>query len=128
MKNGPYEMVVAPPNYPGKRYRGRYCYEHILIWWLNTGEMPDLGEVVHHRDENKRNNTFTNLEKKTVAKHTSDHHPSAEMMTINCFWCQTPYDIRASLFRDRAKAYGHTNFCCSRSCQVSKQQREIIRR
>lgn len=27
VRNGPYEMVVAPAEYPGTRYRGKYVYE-----------------------------------------------------------------------------------------------------
>jgi hypothetical protein len=73
VKNGPYELIVAPDGYPGVRYRGRYAYEHVVVWWQNTGAMPPSGSVVHHKDENKRNNEFDNLETKPRANHTKDH-------------------------------------------------------
>lgn len=76
MKNGPYELVIAPADYPGMKYRGRYIYEHILVWWQNTGEILSDDEVVHHKDENKRNNVFDNLEKKTRSKHAAEHDPN----------------------------------------------------
>lgn len=33
VKNGPYELVIAPEEYPGKKYRGRYAYEHRVNYW-----------------------------------------------------------------------------------------------
>lgn len=61
MRNGPYEMVVAPAGYPGKKYRGRYVYEHQLVWWKKTGKLVPLGFVLHHKNEHKRHNVFSNL-------------------------------------------------------------------
>lgn len=121
MKNGPYVLVVAPPDYPGKRYRGRYCYEHHLVWWEKTGEVPGPGWLVHHKNEVKTDNDYDNLEKKTRASHTSDHAKPPEVMDVTCFWCGKIFKILSRVFRSRAKEYGHTNFCCSRSCQVRKQ-------
>ena len=73
MKNGPYELVIAPPEYPGKRYRGRYCYEHHLVWRENTGHVVQPGEHIHHKDENKRNNDFDNLRLKGKSEHRREH-------------------------------------------------------
>ena len=55
MKNGAYELIVPPPAYPGKRYRGKYAYEHRVNWWCHTGQNPDNfpDAVVHHKDEKK---------------------------------------------------------------------------
>ena len=33
MINGDYILVVAPDDYPGVRYREKYCYEHYLVYW-----------------------------------------------------------------------------------------------
>lgn len=73
MKNGPYELVLAPDNYPGKRYRGKYCYEHHLVYWRTHCILPGPGEVVHHKDENKRNNDPANLELKAMSEHSAEH-------------------------------------------------------
>jgi hypothetical protein len=74
MKNGPYTLVVVPEEYPGKRYRGRYAYEHVVNFWKKEGRMPLSGCVVHHRDENKRNNAPGNLEEKTGGEHAAEHN------------------------------------------------------
>lgn len=61
MKNGDYLLAVAPENYPGKRYRGRYCSEHTLVYWQHYGIVPNKDEVIHHIDGNKHNNDITIL-------------------------------------------------------------------
>ena len=73
MKNGPYNLVVPPEDYPGKRYRNKNAYEHIVEFWKKEGRMPLDGHVVHHADENKRNNSWENLIEITRSEHTADH-------------------------------------------------------
>lgn len=74
MRNGPYELVIAPSDYPGMRYRGRYCYEHTLVYWRTHGVLPGPGDVIHHKDTDRRNNVPDNLEMKTRSEHTSEHN------------------------------------------------------
>lgn len=74
MKNGPYEMVIAPKDYPGKKYRDRYCYEHTLVWWKNTGTIPKDNEIIHHKNGNKRDNPFSNLELRKKGGHVNYHN------------------------------------------------------
>ena len=45
MINGDYILVVAPPDYPGVKYRGRYCYEHRLVWWKEHNFLPKDDEI-----------------------------------------------------------------------------------
>ena len=74
MKNGAYELVIAPPAYPGKRYRGKYCYEHHLVYWQVTGTVINTKtEQIHHKDENKRNNKPDNLELLSLETHRKHH-------------------------------------------------------
>ena len=128
MKNGPYSLVVAPADYPGKRYRGRYCYEHHLVWWLNTGEVISEGELIHHKDEDKRNNVFLNLEKMSKASHDAHHsnlpHQTPKLVSVVCFWCKTNFVLREWEYASRVKVNGHSDICCGRSCQVKKQQHD----
>lgn len=73
MKNGPYELVIAPPEYPGRKYRGRYVYEHHLVWWKHTGMVVPEGFVIHHKNDRKRDNRFENFELKENAEHSRHH-------------------------------------------------------
>lgn len=73
MRNGEYELVVAPDDFPGKKYRGRYCYEHTLVYWEHTGIVPRSDECIHHKNEKKRDNRFENLELKKKGDHSKEH-------------------------------------------------------
>lgn len=124
MRNGLYELVIAPEGYPGKLYRGRYCYEHHLVWWKNTGELVVEPMLIHHKNDQKRDNRFENLEKKERAKHSSDH--TKERMgppgyvELKCAWCEKTFQILRRNFAFRRR---YTNNHCSRSCAVKNQWR-----
>lgn len=120
MKNGPYELVVAPPEYPGKKYRGRYVYQHRLVWWQQTGEVLPSYVVVHHKNEKKRDNAFTNLESKGVKAHVADHHKPAAITQTRCAQCGSTFEINVRAFKTRSKA--SSKLYCGRSCQVTAQQ------
>ncbi len=126
MKNGPYELVIAPSEYPGLKYRGRYIYEHHLVWWRNTGELVPDGYLIHHKNENKRDNRFDNFELQKRPEHTALHNSERKPPPIMliCEWCWIPFYKEVRQHRAKIKA-GQTSFFCSRSCQVSKQQHDI---
>ena len=115
MKNGPYELVKAPDDYPGRTYRGerRYVYEHILVWWTYTGELPGPDQVVHHENGNQRDNRFKNLVLKTRAAHAKGHSEK-EKVAFKCSHCEKTAYTTASDLRRRRKASNRV--CCSRSC------------
>ena len=115
MKNGPYELVKAPDNYPGRTYRGarRYVYEHILIWWIHAGTLPKPNQVVHHKNGKQRDNRFRNLELKTRAAHTKEHQ-QREKAVFECSYCGKTSATTASDLRRRRKASDRV--CCSVSC------------
>lgn len=48
-------------------------YEHHQVWYENTGHVVQDGEVVHHKDLNKQNNSFDNLQLMTDAEHKLLH-------------------------------------------------------
>lgn len=123
MRNGPYELVIAPPDYPGKKYRGRYCYEHHLVWWRRTGEILAPGWLLHHLDENKRNNAFDNLEKKTIPAHTAEHSRdrAPDPIRITCGTCSKAFEIPPNKYRTRMKTSKSGKLFCSHSCGASYQ-------
>lgn len=124
MKNGDYELVRAPPGYPGKRYRGLYCYEHHLVWWQNTGALPPEGHVVHHKNENKRDNRFENLESKEWSLHSAEHMQKPLISAV-CGWCREEFSISGAELRKRQKRSETGDIYCSRSCgmKAARQRR-----
>ena len=126
MRNGNYNLVIAPSEYPGKKYRDRYCYEHHLVWWENTGETVKTGEVIHHKNGDHRDNVFSNLEKMKVEPHVKSHNPKKILM-VKCEWCKNNFPTSPRSYRFKRK-HGQKNFYCSRHCQVTHQQRVLLRK
>ena len=127
MRNGPYELVLAPADYPGKKYRERYVYEHQLVWWQQTGSLVPKGHVLHHKDENKRHNAFNNLELKTAGHHAGEHSKQRAHgpVTLVCRQC-------SRMFKKEWRNYnfafqqGRTSFYCSRQCQWAGQVKNAL--
>lgn len=60
------------PGFPGKTK----IKEHHLVWWERTGQRVARGFVLHHRDHDKTNNAFDNLELMTRSEHIKEHNPN----------------------------------------------------
>lgn len=121
MRNGPYELVIAPDDYPGMKYRDRYIYEHHLVWWQNTGETVVQPMLIHHKNERKRDNRFENLEKKHRSRHSADHNrqrPTKPDSDFICAWCEKTFQIKGKDVYTRTR---YKNNHCSRSCSVTHQ-------
>jgi hypothetical protein len=115
VKNGPYILVKAPENYPGKKYRDKYCYEHVLVYWQNTGVVPGDNEQIHHKDDDKHNNQFSNLEKINKGAHQKLHgeRSPSNLVKFKCPGCQNIF------FRRRGNTFlikGGIYAACSREC------------
>lgn len=72
MRNGPYILIVAPDWFSGKRYRGKYCYEHHAVWSKKNGAIPS-GSIIHHRNGSHTDNRIENLELMTSSQHSRHH-------------------------------------------------------
>lgn len=122
MKNGPYEMIVAPEGYPGKRYRNRYTYEHIVVFWQNNKRLPRFGYEIHHKDGNHRNNEISNLQEVTSTEHQNIHGAikRVPLYKYNCYNCGKIHEMSARNYRYKQKK-GQKFFFCSQKCQAIKQ-------
>lgn len=123
MRNGPYELVIAPKEYPGKKYRGRYVYEHHLVWWQNTGKTVPKGFLLHHKNEKKRDNRFSNLELKSVSEHTREHcnERAPKPITVTCGWCSKPLTFKPYRYRQRINGNKSGKVFCNQSCGANYQ-------
>lgn len=115
MRNGPYELIVAPVDYPGRRYRGRYCYEHHLVFWRAYGKLPGRGEVIHHRNENKRDNRPENLELKAVGDHNREHNVLPRV-PLTCTSCRNVFERLTESQVAWKLDMGQRDFYCNRRC------------
>jgi hypothetical protein len=128
MRNGKYELVVAPHDYPGMRYRGRYCYEHILVWWQNAGKIPPKGYEIHHINMDHRDNRFSNLQLVSSSDHRKLHgamisKKSRESLPkIHCHLCKGEFSLKGSIYRARLKKNKSGKLYCTTDCQHKSMQ------
>ena len=124
MKNGPYELITAPSEYPGKKYRGRYIYEHHLVWWQQTGKPVPSRFDIHHKNGEKRDNKFENLELIAHSEHASEHGQERSLETrkeATCFYCGETFYVKGNQYRARKKQNRSGRLFCGRSHQVKQQ-------
>ena len=75
-----YKLIQAPTDYPGRVYSRNRVLEHHLVWWLNTGYAPNQNEIVHHKNKNKLDNHFENLELKLRSDHSREHNKERSVL------------------------------------------------
>lgn len=121
MKNGPYILMVAPDDYPGKKYRGRYAYQHSVVYWQHYNKVAEKGFVIHHKNHNKHDNRIENLELTSSTTHGKEHGEKPwTYVFVHCCFCKNLFRIAGSHYRTRLKQNGN-NIYCGRSCQVKAQ-------
>jgi hypothetical protein len=106
------------------RYRGRYAYEHVVVWWKHHGCVPPKGYEIHHKDMDHRNNRVGNLELLTSGEHKKLHgsfsHRQARKK-ITCGFCEKIFYLRGNRARSRLKDRKFGKLFCSRSCGAKHQ-------
>lgn len=129
MKNGPYILLVAPDNYPGKKYRNRYAYEHHLVYWRKNGQIVPKGYEIHHKNGDHHDNRSSNLELLTAQEHRNHHGrlaTKAAQASISCKECDVIIPMRKRELNMKLKANKHGVFC-SRQCSGKYTGRKIFR-
>ena len=128
MKNGPYEMIIAPDGYPGKKYRGRYAYEHHIVWWKKHGELPRKGFEIHHKNGGHRDNRLCNLKLLSGSEHKALHaekkHHSA-LRKVKCGNCGRVFKRLQSAINERLKVRRFGKLFCSISCGAIHQYSRV---
>ena len=125
MKNGDYILVIAPENFPGKKYRGRYAYEHTVVYWQNHNKIPNSTQVIHHKNHNKHDNRIENLELITIKEHNKSHSEKPwSYVFATCLFCKNIFRVRGNLYRQRIKD-NKGKIYCGRSCQIKQRHLDL---
>jgi len=114
MRNGDYNLVIAPEGYPGAVYRGRYASEHTVVWWQNTGYIIDTSkEMIHHKNRDKRDNRFENLEIMSRKKHNQLHFKTGRtMIKLRCAGCGEYFNREKRSYDYKIKKGQKYFYCC----------------
>lgn len=113
-KGGGYRYCRTSPPHPKANSNGLYPL-HRVVAENKLGRLLEPGEVVHHRDEDKTNDSPENLEPKTQADHARDHAKVVPEIICTCP-CGKAFALKPNQFRLRKKRSQNGIICCSHSC------------
>lgn len=108
-----YCIVREHPN----RTKNDYVLLHRVVMENHLGRLLNTNEVVHHKNENKKDNRIENLEVLTVSEH-SRHHMSGirrTLLQLRCPECKTIF-IKEKRQTHVGKKQGKFT-CCSKTCR-----------
>lgn len=104
--DGYYEVYV--PNNPMSKKRCGWLLEHRHIMSEHLGRSLTSDEIIHHKDENKKNNNLDNLELTNRSDHARGHED--QQCFTQCLQCGKTFKIKPCLpNKDRGKF-------CSKAC------------
>lgn len=115
---------VYRPDYP-KHYNEGYAKRYHVVWWLKTGESLPNGYVLHHKNGNKLDDGFQNLELIGHNQHSQEHNQTrieAARVTCYCRRCHKQFFLARFRINDGRGKY------CSQKCYQAgphKQFHEI---
>ena len=98
---------VYRPDYPNA-YQGGYALRSHVVWWLKTGVVASIDTQLHHKDENKLNDSLSNLILLTHSQHRKIHQGND--VTLNCEHCLKDFIVKFSRAQERVVRF------CSQSC------------
>lgn len=106
--------VVYCPDHPRAWITG-YIYEHTLLMEISLGRLLGPGEIVHHRNKNRQDNSLPNLELTTRGAHARLHkedQPKLPEHELVCFLCGKQFT------RSRRHSVGPQVFCSKRCAGI----------
>src|ERR1700685_415780 len=120
-KDGRVRLFVKG-KFPGAHPSGGYALRSRVVWWLNTGEVLIGTEVnVHHKNHNRADDSFDNLEKMDHVKHAHAHNPkTVEMVERTCKTCGNSFTIEKWRLLDKARGQ-----FCSQKCYQSRTRKNV---
>lgn len=115
VSKGDYVYAVVP-DHPFATKDG-YVLEHRVVMENKLGRLLKRREVVHHKNEHKKDNEDRNLRLMKWSKHSRHHalQRGTNKVKLRCPWCRTKFR------RDRSQTFlgkkSGTYTCCSPSCR-----------
>lgn len=123
ISKGDYYYALVP-EHPYATKNG-YVLLHRIIVENHLNRLLNTNEVIHHLDENKKNNSIENLQVLTSTTHAKLHQKNIgrKYVKLKCPWCKKIFDVPKNVtFLQKPSKYNCT--CCSNTCR-GKLYREI---
>ena len=116
-KGGGYMYCKTEPLHPKRNSNDLYPLHRVLME-NKLGRSLEPGEEVHHEDEDKSNNSLSNLKLLTKKEHIILHR-TVKSIIIICPRCNSEFSIKPYKYRLRLKRSKNNKVFCSRSCGAS---------
>lgn len=90
--------------YPGA-HKGGLALRSRVVWWLHTGEAIVGGELdIHHKNEDRADDHFGNLEKLDHLIHARQHNPKSRVEVLRkCKGCGKEFLIAQWRLKDETR-------------------------
>lgn len=122
-QGGGYRYCRTEPPHPKRNSNNLYPLHRVLME-NKLGRLLEKGEIVHHKDGDKRNNIIDNLEVLSNVEHAKLHAKRVSRITIKCPICGRLFKMRLKLAKIRFKQSKQKKLFCSHSCGTIYQFRE----
>lgn len=120
-KGGGYRYARTDPPHPRRNARGLYPLHRVLME-NKIGRLLEPGEIVHHADENRRNDDPSNLVLMRNSEHSKHHAKPLPMEKFKCFHCGSEKTVEERFARSRRSRNKDGLLFCSLSCGARHQQ------
>lgn len=114
-KGGGYMYCRTHPVHPKANSKGLYPLHRVLVE-NNLGRYLSKDEVVHHKDEDKSNNSIDNLQVLKRSDHSAHHSKNTEKIQVFCGFCGKSFTLKPHVHRLRIKRNKRKLVFCSRAC------------
>lgn len=116
-KGGGYRYARTIPVHPRANSKGLYPLHRVLME-NKLGRLLEPGEIVHHKDEIRSNDTIKNLELKRNNEHARDHaiERAPPSIPLVCAVCSKRFELKPYFYRARLKQSKGNGLACSRAC------------
>jgi hypothetical protein len=121
-KGGGYRYCRTDPPHPKANAKGLYPLHRVLLE-NKLGRLLADGEIAHHNDEDKSNDTEGNILLQTRPDH-SRLHMTVESIECECPVCGKKFNLKPYALRLRQRRRDGAP-CCSRSC--GRLAREVMK-
>lgn len=118
-------FVVYRPDYPRAYENGIALRAHI-VWWLNTGTVVPIGWNIHHRNGDKLDDHFENLELVEHVNHSRLHNPKSEGVALECEQCGREYRMLPGKIRGRIRDGSLPRFCSQECYHVHPKTKKRV--